>query len=171
MKLFQNSSSAVKAICVFLAIFVLGLALARCHAAEAVDAPYVQFSGGATVVRGSTQVIDITFTEPAIQLQHAFWQESLMVIGASTFQGQYVPNSFVVRGGFCPGFGRFDICLGVGWIQNYLPYNGEHFNANLQLDYRFERLPVTVTYTHLSDAGSTPNNLGRDILLVGWRFH
>ena len=167
MQLFQNNKSAVIAICAFVAIFALALGMAKCHAAE----PYVQLSGGYALVRGQTPVIDLTFTQPAPQLRNAFWYGALDVIGASTFKAQPVPNSFALRGGFCPGFGRLDVCLGVAWVQNYLPYNGEHFNANLQLDYRFTRVPVTVTYTHMSDAGSTPINLGRDILLVGYRFH
>lgn len=149
---------------------VCGLALVAVigHAAP-LDAPYVQLSGGAAVIRGVTPVLDLTFTEPASQLRHAYWQESLTAIGTSTYNGKPVPNNFILRGLFVDGFGRFDVGLGVSWMQNPAPYNGSAFNANLQLAYRLG-LGATLTYTHLSNAGSRLPNLGRDILLIGWRF-
>lgn len=152
------------------ALLVLGLALPKCHAAEVLDAPYVQFSAGAAVIRGPAPVMDLTFTEPAPQLRNAYWQESLTVIGTSTFRGNPVPNNFALRGLFVDGFGRFDVGLGLSWMQNPAPYNGSPVNFNLQLAYRFVVLPVTVTYTHMSNAGSREPNLGRDIVLLGWRF-
>lgn len=167
--LFNLNKKTLIAVLALVALLGLGMAIPQCHGAV-LDAPYVQLSAGYTVVRGQTPALDLTFTEPAPQLRNAFWQESLTVIGTSTYNGQSVPNNFALRGLFIDGFGRFDVGLGVSWMQNYLPYNGSPFNANLQLDYRFEFLPITVTYTHMSNAGSRLPNLGRDIVLVGWRF-
>lgn len=168
--LFNNSKSTVVAIVIFVAVLILALAVPRCHAAVT-DPPYVQISGGEAIVRGYTQAIDLAFTEPATVLRNAYWQESLTVIGTSTFRGQAVPNNFAARALFVDGFGRFDIGLGLGWMQNPRPYNGSPVNFNLQLAYRFVLLPVTLTYTHLSNAGSQSPNLGRDLVLLGWRFH
>jgi hypothetical protein len=125
---------------------------------------------GTTFIRGPASVLDLTFTEPASQLKGAYWQESLTIIGTSTFNGQSVPNNFAARGLFVDGFGRFDVGLGLSWMQNPAPYNGSPVNFNLQLAYRLG-FGATLTYTHLSNAGSRLPNLGRDILILGWRFH
>lgn len=171
--LFNNPSKAVIAIVAFLALFVLALALNKCHAAETspTDAPYVQFGGGSTIVRGEAPVIDITYTYPAPQLRGAFWQGSMDIIGSSTYNGIGAPNNMVARGLFVDGLGHVDFGLGLSWMLNPTPYNGSNVNFNLQMDYRFVRLPVTVTYTHFSNAGMTVSNLGRDLLLIGYRFH
>lgn len=169
MALFNLSKPTLIAVLGVVALLALGMMIPKCHAAP-LDAPYVQLSGGAAVIRGPTEVLDLSFTEPAPQLRNAFWQESLTVIGTSTYNGKPVPNNFALRGGFFDGFGRFDVGLGVSWMQNPFPYNGSPVNFNLSLDYRFKLLPVTLTYTHMSNAGSRLPNLGRDLVLVGWRF-
>ncbi len=152
----------------FVALFAAGLIWNKSHAAV-LDAPYVQLSGGAAVVRGLAPAADLTFTEPASQLHGAFWSQSLTVVGPSEYHGQPAPNNFIVRGLFNDGFGRFDVGLGVSWMQNPPPFNGSPVNFNLQLAYRF-RCGLTATYSHISNAGSRLPNLGRDIILVGWRF-
>lgn len=163
-----NKKTLISALAL-VALLALGMIIPQCHAAP-LDAPYVQLGAGSAIVRGYAPVIDLTFTEPASQLRHAFWQESLTVIGTSTYNGHPVPNNFALRGLFVDGFGRLDIGLGVSWMQNPFPYNGSPVNFNLQLDYRFKLLPVTVTYTHMSNAGSRLPNLGRDLVLLSWRF-
>lgn len=168
MSLFRNPPKVVIIIGIFVAAFAAGLIWNKAHSAP-VDAPYVQLSGGSAVVRGYAPVLDLTFTEPAPQLHGAYWQESLTVIGSSTFNGQQAPNNFVARGLFVDGFGKFDIGLGLSWMQNPAPFNGSAVNFNLQLAYRLP-LGATLTYTHLSNAGTKLPNYGRDIVLVGWRF-
>ena len=168
--LFNNPKKVQYAIYGFVAVFILGLALHKCHAAEVIDAPYVQVSGGAAVVRGPTQVLDLTFTEKAPQLEGAFWEESLTIVGTSTYQGQNVSNNMLLRGLFMDGFGNTDVGLGVCWMLNPGPYNGSNMNFNLQLDHRYTFLPITLTYTHCSNAGMRLPNLGRDLVMVGWRF-
>ena len=173
MALFNLNKKTMIAVGAVVALLALGLAIPTCHGAELgpTDAPYVQLSGGEAIIRGQAPVLDLTLTEKAPQLRNAFFSESLTVIGTSTNIHAAVPNNFAVRGLFLDGFGRFDVGLGVSWMQNYLPYNGSPVNFNLQLDYRFIFLPVTLTYTHMSNAGSRLPNLGRDIVMLGWRFH
>jgi Lipid A 3-O-deacylase (PagL) len=171
-KLFNLNWKVVIPVVILIILLLLGMIWPKAHAAEApLDAPYVQFGVGAAVVRGETEAIDLTFTQPASVLRNAYWQESLTVIGTSTFQGKDVPNNFAARALFVDGFGRFDVGLGLSWMQNPGPYNGGNINFNLQLAYRFVFLPLTLTYTHMSDAGSKLPNYGRDIVLLGWRFH
>lgn len=152
----------------FVALFAAGLIWNKAHAAP-LDAPYVQLSGGAAIVRGTAPAADLTFTESASQLHGAYWQESLTIIGTSNFRGSPAPNNFIVRGLFNDGFGRFDVGLGVSWMQNPAPYNGSPVNFNLQLAGRLWG-GLTLTYTHISNGGSREPNLGRDVVLLGWRF-
>lgn len=170
MNWFSLNPKTTFAVLALVALLVLGAIIPQCHGAEATDAPYVQISAGKTYIRGPADVLDLTFTQPASVLRNAFWQESLTVIGPSTYHGNSVPNNFAVRGLFVDGFGRFDVGLGVSWMQNYLPYNGGNINFALQLSYRFVVLPITLTVGHLSDAGSRLPNLGRDFVFLGWRF-
>lgn len=171
MSLFNLNWKTTALVLLLVALLVIGLAIPQCHAEGVLDAPYVQLSAGKTYIRGPAEVLDLTFTQPAPQLRHAYWQESLTVIGSSTYRNQPVPNNFIVRGLFVDGFGRFDVGLGLAWVDNYLPYNGQHVNFALQLAYRFKRLPITLTMAHVSDAGTQLPNLGRDMLTLGWRFH
>lgn len=168
MSLFNLNLKTTIAVLSLVGLLILGMIIPKCHAAP-LDAPYAQVSGGAAVIRGTAPVIDLTFTEPATVLRGAYWQESLTVIGTSTFRGQDVPNNFAARGLFVDGFGDFDVGLGLSWMQNPGPYNGSNINFNLQLAYRLP-FGATLTYTHMSNAGSKEPNLGRDIVLVGWRF-
>lgn len=167
--IFNLSKKTLIAVLIFVAIFAAGLIWNKSHAASPLDAPYVQLSTGAAIVRGTAPALDLSFTEPAPQLRGAFWQESLTIIGTSTFNGKPAPNNFAFRTLFLDGFGRVDVGLGLSWMQNPGPYNGSPVNFNLQLDYRILR-GATITYTHISNAGSRTPNLGRDLVFIGWRF-
>lgn len=174
MGLFNNPKKEVVVIVIGVAIFIAGLALAKCHAAELVkgplDAPYIEFDAGETIIRGPTQLIGLSVTFPSHVLLNSFWQGQLLLIGSSKFDNQNAPNNLVLAGQFLDGFGRFDIGLGVAYMANYLPYNGQNLNFSPVLQYRFKNIPLTLRYEHFSDAGMTKTNIGRDMLMFGWRF-
>jgi hypothetical protein len=165
MGLFNNPPWVVRILILFVIVFALGM-LMRCHAAES----YVQLSGGSTYIRGPAPVLDVGFTWIAPQSRHDFWKTDLTVIGSSTFRGQPAPNNFAVRGLYVTGFGHFDIGLGLAWLQNPAPYNGSPVNFTLELAYRFQRIPITITGSHISNAGTQSPNYGRDFLTIGYRF-
>jgi hypothetical protein len=173
VKLFNLNWKVLVGVLGLVALLVLGFIIPNCSRAATTEmpsfAPYVQISGGYAIVRGPTPVLDLTFTEPAPQLRGAYWQESLTVIGTSTYNGQSVPNNFAARGLFVDGFGHFDVGLGLSWMQNPAPFNGSPINFALQLAYRFD-FGGTLTYAHMSNAGSKLPNLGRDLVMLGWRF-
>lgn len=173
MSLINNPKKAVIGVGIFVLAIVLGLMFPTCHGAELgpTDAPYVQFSGGITMIRGPAPVLDMAFTTPSSQLRNAYWQGSMTLIGSSSNSGINAPNNVALRGLFVDGLGRFDFGIGPSWMLNPSPYNGSNFNFTLQAGYRFKKLPLTVTWVHMSNAGMTDHNLGRDMVLLGWRFH
>lgn len=170
-KIFNLNLKTALAVSALILLIILGLAVPQCHAADAFNAPYVQFSAGSAIVRGPTPVLDMSYTLPAPQLRNAYWQYSLTLIGQSEFRDKLAPNNMVVRALFVDGLGQFDFGIGPSWMMNPDPYNGSQVNFNLQIAYRFKVKPITLTYTHLSNAGQSDHNLGRDLLLIGWRFN
>jgi Lipid A 3-O-deacylase (PagL) len=173
LRLFNLEPKVLIAVLGLVALLVLGFIIPNCSRAAETElptfAPYVQLSGGTTIVRGPAPVLDLTFTEPATQLRGAYWQESLTVIGSSTYKNVDAPNNFALRGLFVDGFGRFDVGLGLSWMQNPYPYNGSNVNFALQLGWRFNDC-ITTTYGHMSNAGTKLPNLGRDLIFIGCRF-
>lgn len=168
MKLFNNAKPVVASILLFVILFAIGLfGISKCAHAEA---PYVQLSAGAAYVRGPTAVLDLAWTWKSPQSKRDFWKTALTVVGDSTYEGQHAPNNFILRGLYVTGFKHLDLGLGLSWMQNDHPYNGSPVNFNLEIAYRFQRVPVTLTVTHFSNAGSKLPNLGRDLVMVGWRF-
>lgn len=115
-------------------------------------------------------MLDLGFTWIAPQSTHDFWKSDLTLIGNSTFRGQAVPNNFAARGLYVTGFGDFDIGLGLALMKNPAPYNGGVANFTLELAYRFQFWPITLSISHMSNAGSQSPNLGRDFITLGYRF-
>lgn len=68
---------------------------------------------------------------------------------------------------------RWNVCasLGASYLQTVDAVNGAHTNYNLEFAYRFNwwRL-ASIDFAHLSDAGTTPVNLGRNAALVSIRL-
>ncbi|MBS0599579.1 MAG: hypothetical protein JSR92_20170 [Proteobacteria bacterium] len=166
--LFNLDGTTKRLVIVFVIIFALGLfGISKCaHSAE----PYVQISAGSTYIRGPAQVLDLSFTWKAPQQENAFWKTSMTIVGDSDFHGQKAPNNLMLRGEYVTGFGHFDVGLGLCWIAHPYPYNGQPMNFSLEMAYRFQRYPVTLTLTHCSDAGMQMPNYGRDLVTLGWRF-
>lgn len=169
MGLFKNPPGVVRILIVFVFIFAIGLlGLNKC--AHSAEAPYAQLSAGSTYIRGPAPVLDLGFTWSSPQSARDFWKTDLTVIGSSSFKGHDAPNNFAARGLYVTGFGHFDIGLGLAWMQNPQPYNGSPINFTLELAYRFQRIPITLTVSHMSNAGTQSPNYGRDFLTIGYRF-
>lgn len=68
---------------------------------------------------------------------------------------------------------RWSFCasLGASFLQRIDAVNGAHTNYNLELAYRIGWHRVqSIDFAHLSDAGTTPINLGRNAALVSIRL-
>ncbi len=161
----DNPAPIVVVIAAFL--LALALALALSHRAWG-ETPVIQLSTGRAVLRGPAPVLELAWDYPAGRGGDA-WRSGLTLVGHSAFRGVNYPNSYMLSEQYVTGFGRLDLGLGAAYLANPLPYNGAHVDFKLSIGYRFS-FPVAIGYEHYSCGGSCAPNLGRDMLLIGWRF-
>lgn len=135
------------------------LLLAFCTTARA--EPYASFGVGSTVVRGEAPMVDLTITYPEAGPKDADYAIGVSFIGGSEFNGNQ-PNQFAWRAEVLDGFGKFDVGLGVAYLQNTDAFNGSHTNFTLSLHYRWEKWKVSIR--HYSNGGTIKPNKGRDML-------
>lgn len=164
-RLLRNPRASQIASLLFVALLVAAWAT-KCHGAET----GLQFGMGTTVARGMTPVLDVAMVTAKVAPGDAHWQFGLTLIGSSTYDHEDQANQAALSALLVDGFGPLEIGLGVAFLQNTDVYNGSHGNFALQIAYRFERWPVTLTVRHWSNAGTVQPNLGRDFALVSWRF-
>lgn len=146
-------------------LIVAGLAT-RCRAGDAV----AQFSIGAAQIRGETEVADLAILYPDSGPGDAGYAFGVTFMGASTHYGVEQKPNFAVRAELIEGFRRFDVSLGIAYMQNEDIYNSGHGEFTLALGYRFKRWPVVLTIRHFSNGGTNMPNKGRDLALIGWQF-
>lgn len=160
--LFNNPKKVVK----FIALF-LGIALLSIFFATRGDAAELEIGYGKALVRGETDVIDVAVISPnRIGTIDLF--AGALLIGSYKFDGVEYGNQAVVRAGFTARNHGFGTTIGVARIQHDDRLNTGVVNFNLGLSYQYDHF--IVEYLHLSNAGTSSPNLGRDMLIVGWRF-
>lgn len=169
MPLLNNPRGSKLLVLVFILLFTLGLAT-KCSASEA----YTQMAYGRTMIRGETSVLDFQRTIPlqsrAAVREDAEWRIGMTLIGSSMYGSTPEPGNFRVKLQYVEGLGQFHMGLGVSVGQNVDDFNGSILNFALTAEWRFKRWPVTLALSHDSNAGTRMPNVGRDYLLLGWRF-
>jgi hypothetical protein len=161
----QGNSKTQWGVALILVLLIVGFAT-KCAAADG----HAQIGMGSTVVRGAAPVLDLNFVYPEGVPGDADLEVGATFIGGSTFRDAYQQNNFAIRATAVEKLWRFDVGLGVAYLQNVDTYNGSHVNFNLVLGYRMKRLPLTLRLSHFSNGGTRSPNKGRDMLLVFWRF-
>lgn len=164
-RLFRNPRASQVLSAIFLLLAIAGLAT-TCRAGET----QTQFGMGSTYARSPTPVLDLAVTTTLGAPGDARWQYGLTLVGSSTYMDREQGNQAALSAMLVDGFGRFDVGLGVAFVQNLDIYNGSHANFSLMLAYRFQRLPITIAIRHWSNAGTKYPNLGRDFAILSWRF-
>jgi len=163
MALFRNPRPVVYGISVFVLAAIAAFG-SRCRAE-----PIFQVEAGAAIIRGQAEVLGLTVLWPEAGPKDADFSLGLELIGSSRYGAREQPNQVGLQVQMVDGFGRFDIGLGIVFLQNTDAYNGSRANFSLLAGYRFtDRLSLIVR--HWSNAGTTDHNLGRDRLLLTWRF-
>lgn len=162
MSLLQNPKSVVKYIIAFVVLLVMAVAYATRAKAAELDMAY-----GKALVRGPTDVAAITVVWPN-QIGKVDLFAGTMLIGSFNYENKPYSNNIVLRTGFTANVKNFGVTFGVADLQHGDRLNSGGINFNLGLSYRYKQL--TASYLHISDGGTQQPNIGRDMVLLGWRF-
>jgi hypothetical protein len=169
MSLFNNPKPVVYAIVVFILIFLGAFVWHEAHGAV------LEFEGGNTIVRGSTQVLGLKVVQPGVVSGIGDVGCGFLLIGTSHAPGgveqqnQVFAHCQVIGNYPTTKWGTFSAGLGVGALQNEDYYNSGRINFSLMLQYKLTR-HAGAAYQHISNAGTHSPNDGRDMLLATWRF-
>lgn len=163
----RNRTAQIGVTAALLLLF-LGLAT-KCRGAEAPPPAYTQLGIGSAFIRGASPVLSLNVVYPQ-RVGDASYELGVTLLGESTFRDVLQRNNFAVHATLVDGFGRFDVGLGLAYLQNTDEYNGSHLNFHLLVEYRVKTIPVTLRMQHFSNAGTVAPNRGRDMLLALYRF-
>jgi hypothetical protein len=159
-QLVGNSTAATVGIFAF--IVVLCLVFGRCHAAE-VD---VQ-AGSSFGTEGYGPTLGLNFAAP-IQPGLNFLAGTELW-GSTSYRGQIVQNNWDWHAGLQGCKWRFCADIGPAFVQRVDAINGAHTNFHLGLSFKFtDRLSLVLG--HISDAGTTSPNVGRQSLMLSYRL-
>ncbi len=153
---------------IFAFIVVLCVLFARCTPAHA-DEVDVR-AGSSFGTQGTGPVLGLQFKHT--EAQYDIFAGTLLW-GSTHYNGLIVPNNWDWHAGIesCRGV----ICAGIGatYVQRIDAINGGHTNFYLQLSwrpstehFRFSSLDIA----HISDAGTTDVNIGRQAALASFRL-
>lgn len=141
---------------VFVLMFLAGVAT-QCRASD------FTFEGGVQYLRGpaAAVVANVVVDGP----KDASIEAGLFLVGRT-------PDHLGVMGGqalLVDGFGRFDLGLGLAYMNRDHEQLGTRLNFALMIRYRInDRWYVAVR--HWSNAGTTDENTGLDVITAGYRF-
>lgn len=156
-----NGLSATVAIFVF--ILVLVLLATRCSKAHGAE---IDLRAGSSFGPGHFGPV------LGLQLYQPIGNE-VYLYGGTLLWGKTstAENNWDWHAGFRACRWSFCASLGASFLQRIDAVNGAHTNYNLELAYRIGWHRVqSIDFAHLSDAGTTPINLGRNAALVSIRL-
>lgn len=89
--------------------------------------------------------------------------------GSTTYKAQTVPNNWDWHTGIESCRWRFCASIGADYVQRVDAINGAHTNFNLGL--RFKVSPrISIVLGHISDAGTSSPNVGRQLIGFSYRL-
>lgn len=149
---------------IFAFIVLLAFMFTKCHAAE-VD----MGAGSSFGSEGYGPVLGLNVAGQVPTNPGLWWVAGTDLWGSTTYKGQTIPNNWdwhaEVEG--CKG----PICAGIGpaYVQRVDQINGAHTNYYLGLRWKITSR-LNLTLGHVSDAGTTSPNVGRQALTVEYRL-
>ncbi|MGH7743927.1 MAG: hypothetical protein ACREQ5_03790 [Candidatus Dormibacteria bacterium] len=157
-----NSKPATIGILVF--ILILIVLASRCSVAKGAE---VDLRPGVSFGHSSGPVLGLRYLQPIAGLHGANVYVGTLLWGTTATEA----NNWSWEGGLraC----RWSLCasLGAAYLQRIDALNGAHTNFNLELSYLLNWHRVSsIDVSHLSDAGTTPINVGRQAALVSIRL-
>jgi hypothetical protein len=162
-QLVGNGKAATIAILAF--IVILCLMFARCgHATE------ISVEGGTSFgTQGYGPTLGMNVHWPIAGLDGVNVIVGTDLWGSTTFQGQTVPNNWDWHADIEGCRGRFCGFIGPAYVQRVDAINGAHTNYRLGFEVKLtDRL--TLDLAHLSDAGTSDPNIGRQAIMLEYRL-
>lgn len=162
-QLVGNGKAATIGILLFIIILAI-LAFRPTHAAE------LDFSAGSSFgAEGYGPVLGLEFKQPVKPNVGLSVLAGTDLWGSTTYKGETVANNWDWHTGLeaC----RWHVCasLGAAYVQRVDVINGAHTNYRLGLSWQItDRLALVLG--HLSDAGTSDPNIGRQALSISYRF-
>jgi hypothetical protein len=149
--------------------FIVILCLCFCHKANAGEIDLRLGSSFGT--EGTGPVIGLQYQQPLAGMNQVNFFAGTLLWGSTTYNNQTVPNNWDWHAGLEGCHDRLCAGLGATYVQRTDSINGGHPNFFLQLSYkidwgRFSSLDIV----HISDAGTTSVNIGRQAVLGSFRL-
>jgi hypothetical protein len=164
VSLTNNPKTATKLIIAFGVLLLIALCVSTCHAADTeFDLGY-----GRTLTRGHTDVAVGTVVWPR-RIGNIDLYAGAILIGDYEYGGHRFGNQVIARAGITPHIGPLGVSLGLAAIQHDDSINSGRINFNLALILRLGRHGQAFL-GHISNAGTSMPNVGRDFAGVEWRF-
>lgn len=89
--------------------------------------------------------------------------------GSTTFHGEIVPNNWSWNAGIQGCKWRFCADIGPAFVQRMDAINGAHTDFHLGISFKISER-ASIVLGHISDAGTTPVNTGRQALTFSYRL-
>jgi Lipid A 3-O-deacylase (PagL) len=150
---------------IFIFILVLSLLFWRPSLAASVS-----IAGGSSFgAEGTGPVLGLSIAQPITPNQNLALVAGTDLWGSTTFHNSTVPNNWDWHAGVESCRWRICASIGAAYVQRVDAINGAHTNYNLGL--RFKISPrLSIVLGHISDAGTTNPNTGRQALSIAYRL-
>jgi hypothetical protein len=160
-----NGKAATIGIGVF--ILVLTLVFFRCSPANGAE---VDIAGGSSFgAEGYGAVLGLNLKQTITPNKNLYVNFGTDLWGATTYQGQFVPNNWDWHAELESCVGRFCAGIGPAYVQRVDAINGAHTDYYLGLSFKVsDRFRIVLG--HISDAGTSNPNVGRQALTVSYRL-
>jgi hypothetical protein len=150
-------------------IFIFIVVLAFMFHRSALGAEVDFRAGSSFGTEGTGPVLGLEFKQP-IQPNRALYAfAGTDLWGSTTYDGHTVANNWDWHGGLETCRGKFCASIGPAYVQRVDRINGAHTNYFLGLAYRFNPR-LSLVLGHISDAGTSSPNVGRQGLFLSYRF-
>jgi hypothetical protein len=154
---------------IFAFIVILGLMFYRCSPAGAAE---VDIRAGSSFgSEGYGPVLGLQFRTPIHPNRELYAVAGTDLWGSTTYDYRIVPNNWDWHGGLesCTPSGRFCASIGAAYVQRIDAINGARTNYFLGLSARINSR-LSIVLGHISDAGTSSPNVGRQGLFLSYRL-
>ncbi len=162
-QLVGNGKAATIGIFLFITLLAF-LCWRPAHAAEVDLATGTSFG-----TEGYGPVLGLSIAQPIAPNKNLSWVAGTDLWGSTTFHAHIVPNNWDWHAGFESCRWRFCASIGAAYVQRIDAINGAHTNFNLGV--RFKVSPrLSIVIGHISDAGTSSPNVGRQLIGISYRL-